>query len=169
MRSMPDRTLRQALPRREQQQQQQQQGRAGQHSLASQSAVCTSSMAAVTPPLPARPPARTDGPFVPLLGLGLGLGVSSLGLWPKNCALRLRICLSLVSNPAEHAVNGKVVGHLPPGEDPSDEALFHVWHDDGDDEDLDRAEVEAAAEAYTDWSRGAPRVTVRMQLTVACI
>ena len=40
-----------------------------------------------------------------------------------------------------YAVSGEIVGHLPPGDDADDFALWHVMHDDGDEEDLEAAEV----------------------------
>ena len=45
------------------------------------------------------------------------------------------------------AQDGTIVSWLPPGEDPEDEPLWHVVHDDGDEEDLDATELKEALAA----------------------
>ena len=48
-------------------------------------------------------------------------------------------------------IRGTVVAWLPPGADPEeDPALWHVKHDDGDEEDLDEKEIEAGIQALAD-------------------
>ena len=49
--------------------------------------------------------------------------------------------------PGAEAQDGTIVSWLPPGEDPTDEPLWHVVHDDGDEEDLDADELKTALEA----------------------
>eukprot|EP00750_Incisomonas_marina_P029660 INCI7211.17.p1 GENE.INCI7211.17~~INCI7211.17.p1 ORF type:complete len:1023 (-),score=278.41 INCI7211.17:34-3102(-) len=57
--------------------------------------------------------------------------------------------------PGAEAQDGTIVSWLPPGEDPEDEPLWHVVHDDGDEEDLDADELKTALAAYADKEKGA--------------
>lgn len=56
--------------------------------------------------------------------------------------------------PNAGAQEGTIVSWLPPGEDPEDEPLWHVVHDDGDEEDLDEDELKAAHKAYAEQTPG---------------
>ena len=51
-------------------------------------------------------------------------------------------------------INGRVTHWMPPGEDPEDDpVLYHVLHADGDEEDLEEFELQAALEAYALWQQ----------------
>ena len=60
--------------------------------------------------------------------------------------------ISRIGN-AVGAINGMVVAWLPEGKHPSEMALWHVIHEDGDEEDLDAREVQNAVDAYAAWAR----------------
>eukprot|EP01052_Picozoa_sp_SAG31_P052963 SAG31_NODE_13339_length_876_cov_0.851995_1_plen_222_part_10 len=60
---------------------------------------------------------------------------------PTNPYIGQRIRRSYPVGGHDHVVNGTIVGYLPPGEEADDFALWHVMHDDGDDEDLEEQEV----------------------------
>ena len=50
------------------------------------------------------------------------------------------------------AINGRVTHWMPPGEDmEEDPALYHVLHEDGDEEDLEEHELKEAEEEYKKW------------------
>jgi hypothetical protein len=51
-----------------------------------------------------------------------------------------------------HTVNGYVGGYLPPGDSAEDHALWHAMHEDGDDEDLEEAEVQEAIQCHSEWA-----------------
>ena len=44
----------------------------------------------------------------------------------------------------------RIVGYMPPGPDAEDIALWHALHDDGDQEDIDAAELEQALQLQTE-------------------
>jgi hypothetical protein len=51
-----------------------------------------------------------------------------------------------------YAVNGHIAGYLPPGDSAEDFALWHAMHDDGDDEDLEEAEVQEGIRCHSEWT-----------------
>ena len=53
-----------------------------------------------------------------------------------------------------YSVNGTIVGYLPPGEEADDFAMWHVMHDDGDDEDLEQDEVVQGSLLFKEWTDG---------------
>jgi hypothetical protein len=75
-----------------------------------------------------------------------GASSQDIGEGKSSSAKRKREAKDAV--PLVSTSSGRVVAWMPPGEDKEDFALWHVVHDDGDEEDLEEEEVEQAIALY---------------------
>ena len=73
--------------------------------------------------------------------------LSTAGVGDGYVGRRLRLVWD-VDTPSQNYTLATVVGYLPQGEDEDDFEMWHVIHDDGDDQDLERHEIEPAIRAF---------------------
>ena len=73
--------------------------------------------------------------------------LSTAGVGDGYVGRRLRLVWD-VHTPSQNYTLATVVGYLPQGEDEDDFEMWHVIHDDGDDQDLERHEIEPAIRAF---------------------